>query len=49
MKGVPPKVILRHAHLAPEARESAVHQLDHPLRQFQAAPARSAEGHTGDT
>jgi integrase len=56
MRGVPLKVIQelmghatlemtqRYAHLAPETRESAVQQLDQPVRQLHAAPARSAEG-----
>jgi len=51
MRGVPLKVIqelmghatlemtLRYAHLAPEARESAVQQLDRPAPQPYAAPA----------
>jgi len=57
MRGVPFKVIhelmghatieitMRYAHLAPEARESAVQQLDRPLPlQFHAAPANDAGG-----
>jgi len=55
MRGVPLKVIqepmghatiemtMRYAHLAPEARESAVQQLDRPV-QLHAAPARDAGG-----
>ncbi|WP_414640764.1 tyrosine-type recombinase/integrase [Archangium sp.] len=58
MRGVPLKVIqalmghatiemsMRYAHLAPEARESAVQQLDLPVRQLQAVPGRRAEGVT---
>jgi len=54
MRGVPLKVIqelmghatlemtLRYAHLAPEARESAVQQLDRPVPQLHAAPGRDA-------
>ncbi|CAM4063886.1 tyrosine-type recombinase/integrase [Corallococcus exiguus] len=57
MRGVPLKVIqelmghaeiamtLRYAHLAPEARESAVQQLDRPVPRFHPAP----EGHIGGT
>jgi len=56
MRGVPLKVIqelmshaliemtLRYAHLAPEARESAVQQLDRPVPQLHAAPSRDAGG-----
>ena len=56
MRGVPLKVIqelmghatiemtLRYAHLAPEARESAVQQLDRPVPQLHAAPGRDAGG-----
>ncbi|QDF06841.1 hypothetical protein BHS04_27175 [Myxococcus xanthus] len=57
MRGVPLKVIqelmghatiemtMRYAHLAPEARESAVQQLDQPVSfQCHAAPANDAEG-----
>ena len=56
MRGVPLKVIqelmghatlemtMRYAHLAPEARESAVQQLDRPVPQLHAAPARDAGG-----
>lgn len=34
----------RYAHLSPETWASAVPQLDLPVPQLQAAPARSAEG-----
>ncbi|QDE85000.1 hypothetical protein BHS07_27625 [Myxococcus xanthus] len=57
MRGVPLKVIqelmghatiemtMRYAHLAPEARESAVQQLDQPVSfQRHAALANDAEG-----
>jgi site-specific recombinase XerD len=57
MRGVPLKVIqelmghatiemtMRYAHLAPEARESAVQQLDWPVPlQLHAAPANDAGG-----
>ncbi|MFP2932184.1 tyrosine-type recombinase/integrase [Pyxidicoccus sp. 3LG] len=56
MRGVPLKVIqelmghatiemtMRYAHLAPEARESAVQQLDRPVPQLHAAPGRDAGG-----
>lgn len=57
MRGVPLKVIqelmghatiemtMRYAHLAPEARESAVQQLDRPVPlQLHAAPANDAGG-----
>lgn len=56
MRGVPFKVIqelmghttieiaMRYAHLAPEARESAVQQLDRPVPQLHAAPATDAGG-----
>jgi len=56
MRGVPLKVIqelmghatiemtMRYAHLAPEARESAVQQLDRPVPQLHAAPGRDARG-----
>jgi site-specific recombinase XerD len=56
MRGVPLKLIqelmghatiemtMRYAHLAPEARESAVQQLDRPVPQPHAAPARDAGG-----
>jgi site-specific recombinase XerD len=56
MRGVPLKAIQelmghatiemteRYAHLSPEVRASAVQQLDLPVSQLQAAPARSAEG-----
>jgi hypothetical protein len=38
------EMTMRHAHLAPEARESAVQQLDRPVPQLHAAPARDAGG-----
>jgi site-specific recombinase XerD len=56
MRGVPLKVIqelmghatiemtMSYAHLAPEARESAVQQLDRPVPQLHAAPVRDAGG-----
>ncbi len=56
MRGVPLKAIQelmghatiemteRYAHLSPEVRASAVQQLDLPVPQLHAAPARSAEG-----
>ncbi|HEY8207329.1 MAG TPA: tyrosine-type recombinase/integrase [Myxococcaceae bacterium] len=56
MRGVPLKVIqelmghatiemtMRYAHLAPEARERAVQQLDQPAPELQAGPASDAGG-----
>lgn len=56
MRGVPMKVTqelmghativmtMRYAHLAPEARENAVQQLDRPVPQLHAAPGRDAGG-----
>jgi integrase len=38
------EMTLRYAHLAPEARESAVQQLDRPAPQLHAAPGRDAGG-----
>ena len=35
---------MRYAHLAPEARESAVQQLDRPAPQLHAAPASDTGG-----
>ncbi|QDE81860.1 hypothetical protein BHS07_10045 [Myxococcus xanthus] len=56
MRGIPMKVIqelmghatiemtMRYAHLAPEARESTVQQLDRPVPQLQAKPTRDTAG-----
>ncbi|RKH39108.1 site-specific integrase [Corallococcus sp. AB050B] len=61
MRGIPLKVIqelmghatiemtMRYAHLAPEARESAVQQLDRPVPQTYASEASTPKGHTGGT
>ncbi|CAM4495742.1 tyrosine-type recombinase/integrase [Corallococcus exiguus] len=61
MRGIPLKVIqelmghatiemtMRYAHLAPEARERAVQQLDRPIPQTYAAEASTPQGHTGGT
>jgi hypothetical protein len=38
------EMTMRYAHLTPEARESAVQQLDRPVPQLHAAPARDAGG-----
>ncbi len=38
------EMTMRYAHLAPEARESAVQQLDRPVPQLHSAPARDGGG-----
>jgi hypothetical protein len=38
------EMTMRYAHLVPEARESAVQELDRRVAQLHAAPARDAGG-----